>query len=73
MNTTPGGEGCKQRTPNLYCVNFEVSNLKLFLYLAFPLFINRKTARKILRFDGELMTASQKIVVRISCAMWNRE
>src|SRR5712692_1584132 len=43
------------RTPDLYRVNFEVTNLKPFPYLAFPHSIDPKTAPKWPSFDGELM------------------
>jgi len=43
------------RTPDLYRVNFEVSNLKPFPYLAFPHFLALKNTLKQPSFDGELM------------------
>jgi hypothetical protein len=43
------------RTPDLYRVNFEVSNLKPFPYLAFPHFTDPKIARKWPSFDDELL------------------
>src|SRR6266478_4109356 len=43
------------RTPDLYRVNFEVSNLKPFPHLAFPVFQTPKLAQKTSGFDGELM------------------
>jgi hypothetical protein len=55
---------------NLYRVNFEINNLKPFPYLAFPPLTDRKTARKILGFDGELMASSWRLDPSIvSCDM----
>jgi len=45
------------RTPDLYRVNFEVSNPKPFPYLAFPRMIDPKRAPKQASFDGELMAS----------------
>jgi hypothetical protein len=43
------------RTPDLYRVNFEVTTLKPFSYLACPHFIALKNALTQASFDGELM------------------
>ena len=40
-------------------INFEVNNLKLFPYLAFPHLINLETARKCPSFDGKLMASCE--------------
>jgi hypothetical protein len=40
-----------------YRVNFEVSNLKPFPYLAFPHFKTQRTPSEIPSFDGELMAS----------------
>jgi hypothetical protein len=45
------------RTPDLYRVNFEVTNLKPFPYLAFPQMIGSKMGPKQAGFDGELMAS----------------
>jgi hypothetical protein len=45
------------RTPDLYHVNFEVTNLKPFPYLAFPQMIGSKMGPKQASFDGELMVS----------------
>src|SRR6266852_1480381 len=45
------------RTPDLYRVNFEVTNPKPFPYLAFPHSIDLETAQKWSSFDGELMAS----------------
>ncbi len=45
------------RTPDLYRVNFEVTNPKPFPYLAFPQMIGSKMGPKQASFDGELMAS----------------
>jgi hypothetical protein len=45
------------RTRDLCRVNFEVSNLKPFPYLAFPQMIGLKMGPKQASFDGELMAS----------------
>ncbi|PYX65774.1 MAG: hypothetical protein DMG74_06735 [Acidobacteria bacterium] len=47
------------REAAFYRVNFEVSNLKPFPYLAFPHSIHLKTARKRPSFDGKVMASFQ--------------
>jgi hypothetical protein len=47
------------RTPDLYRVNFEVSNPKPFPYLAFPRSKTQRTPSEIPSFDGELMASSR--------------
>jgi len=42
---------------NGYRVNFEVTTLKPFSYLAFPRFLALKNALKQPSFDGELMAS----------------
>src|SRR5712691_5785677 len=46
------------RTPDLYRVNFEVTTLKPFPYLAFPHFPAIENTPKRPSFDGELMASS---------------
>src|SRR5882724_9110852 len=56
------------RTPDLYRVNFEVRNLKLFTYLAFPHFLAQENAQKQPSFDGDLMASSRGYVIFLEIA-----
>jgi hypothetical protein len=55
------------RTPDLYHVNFEVTNLKPFPYLAFPQMIGSKMGPKQASFDGELMASFSAGAPRPDC------
>jgi hypothetical protein len=58
MNTEKeNGRHEETRTPDLYRVNFEVTTLKPFPYLAFPHSVNPKIPQEWPSFDGELMAS----------------
>ena len=54
---------------DLYRVNFEVTNLKPFPYLAFPRFTIIENACKQPGFDGELMASFQSLSPVIACGV----
>jgi len=53
---------------NGYRVNFEVTTLKPFSYLAFPHFLAPENTLKQPSFDGELMASSDSPATR--CDLW---
>jgi len=50
------------RIPDFYRVNFEVTHLKPFPYLAFPVSRHRKNSPESPSFDGELMAGFAQVL-----------